>query len=61
MIKGTRLAVEYILKLLARGATATDILQEYEGLSQDDIRACLLFASRPLEDAVFMPLVAETV
>ncbi len=59
VIKGTRLAVEYILNLLAHGATVNDVLNEYDGLSQDDIQACLLFASRFLEDAAFMPLAPE--
>ncbi len=42
VIKGTRLSVEYILNLLAHGATITEILEEYEGLVEADIRACLL-------------------
>ncbi|MFM6182315.1 MAG: DUF433 domain-containing protein, partial [Dolichospermum sp.] len=57
-IKGTRLTVEYILNLLADGATVTEILEEYEGLVEADIRACLLFASRSLESTSFMPLIA---
>ena len=60
VIKGTRLTVEYILKLLAHGAMADEILQEYNGLAWEDIQACLLFASRSLEDTVFMPLALET-
>jgi uncharacterized protein (DUF433 family) len=56
VIKGTRLTVEYILNLLAHGATIGEILEEYEGLVEADIRACLLFASRTLESASFMPL-----
>jgi uncharacterized protein (DUF433 family) len=56
VIRGTRLSVEYILNLLAHGATVTEILEEYEGLVEADIRACLLFASRALESASFMPL-----
>jgi uncharacterized protein (DUF433 family) len=39
-IKGTRLTVEYILNLLAHGATVAEILEEYEGLAEADIRAC---------------------
>jgi len=57
-IKGTRLTVEYILNLLAHGATVIEILEEYEGLVEADIRACLLFASRSLESTSFMPLIA---
>jgi len=60
VIKGTRLTVEYILNLLAHGATIEDILDEYEGLTQEDIQACLLFATRSLGDTAFMPLTAET-
>ncbi|ALB42148.1 MULTISPECIES: DUF433 domain-containing protein [Nostocales] len=59
IIKGTRLTVEYILNLLAHGATVAEILEEYEGLAEADIRACLLFASRSLESTSFMPLIAE--
>jgi len=59
VIKGTRLTVEYILNLLAHGATTRDILEEYQGLTQEDIQACLLFATRSLESTAFMPLAAE--
>ena len=60
IIKGTRLTVEYILGLLAQGATFAEILEEYEGLSQEDIQACLLFAKKSLASTTFMPLVTET-
>jgi uncharacterized protein (DUF433 family) len=56
VIKGTRLTVEYILGLLAHGASVTEILDEYEGLAPEDIQACFLFASRSLQDTSFMPL-----
>jgi len=59
VIKGTRLTVEYILNLLAHGAPAAEILEEYDGLTQEDIQACLLFATRSLENTAFMPLTAE--
>jgi len=59
VVKGTRLTVEYILNLLAHGATETEILQEYSGLTHEDIQACLLFATRSLENTTFMPLGAE--
>jgi len=59
VIRGTRLTVEYVLNLLAHGAMVADILEEYEGLTQEDIQACLLFAAKALESTAFMPLVAE--
>lgn len=48
VIRGTRLTVEYILDLLASGATLDEILTEYDGLSEQDIRACLRFAAQSL-------------
>jgi len=59
IIKGTRLSVEYILNLLAHGDTASDIINEYDGLSPEDIQACLLFATKSLENTSFMPLKSE--
>jgi len=61
VIKGTRLTVEYIINLLAHGATFTEILEEYEGLTQEDIQACLLFATKSLENVSFMPLSVASV
>jgi uncharacterized protein (DUF433 family) len=60
VIRGTRLTVEFILNLLAHGATAKEILTEYNGLTQDDIQACILFATKSLESTTFMPLGLET-
>ena len=55
-IRGTRLSVEYILNLLGHGATQEEILAEYDGLVPEDLTACLLFASKTLENTAFMPL-----
>jgi uncharacterized protein (DUF433 family) len=59
VIKGTRLTVEFILNLMAHGATDQEILTEYQGLKKEDIQACILFASKALENTVFMPLTVE--
>lgn len=59
VIKGTRLTVEFILNLLAHGATAAEIIGEYKGLTQEDIQACILFATKSLENTTFMPLAAK--
>ena len=61
VILGTRLTVEYILGLLAHGTTMEEILVEYPCLEKDDIYACLLFASKTLQDASFVPIAAETI
>ncbi|HRJ43062.1 MAG TPA: DUF433 domain-containing protein [Caldilineaceae bacterium] len=43
VIRGTRLTVEYILNLLAHGATAATIREEYTGLEDADIQACRFY------------------
>jgi uncharacterized protein (DUF433 family) len=60
VIKGTRLTVGFILNLLAHGTTTAEIIKEYGGLTEEDIRACLLFAKDSLEQTAFMPLATET-
>jgi uncharacterized protein (DUF433 family) len=45
VIRGTRLAVEFILELLAAGRTDVEILDDYPGLTKQDILACLAYAS----------------
>jgi uncharacterized protein (DUF433 family) len=59
VIRGTRLTVEYIVNLLAHGASETEILDEYQGLAPEDIQACLLFAAQCLQSTLVMPLVME--
>ena len=59
VIRGTRLTVEYILNLLAHGATVGEILQEYVGLVEEDIQACLLFASESLSSVFFVTMEME--
>ncbi len=61
VIKGTRLTVEFILNLMAHGASVQEIIAEYKGLKKEDIQACILFASKVLENTVFMPLTVERV
>lgn len=48
VIRGTRLTVEYILNLLAHDATVSEILAEYDGLVEADIKACLYMLDREL-------------
>ena len=59
IVRGTRLTVEYILNLLAHGATEAEILAEYDGHTRADLQACLLFAAQSLQSTLFMPLTME--
>jgi uncharacterized protein (DUF433 family) len=45
VIRGTRLAVEFILEQLAAGQSESEILTNYPGLTGEDIHACLSYAS----------------
>ena len=45
LIKGTRLSVEFMLNLFAHGATTKELLEEYDGLVEEDLQACFLFAN----------------
>lgn len=58
VIRGTRLTVELILNLLAHGTSISKMLGEYKWLTGEDIRACILFAAKTVEDSSFMPLTA---
>ena len=57
VIKGTRLAVEFIVDLLAQGWTRDDVLQSYPDLTAEDITACLKYASALLHAERVYPLV----
>jgi uncharacterized protein (DUF433 family) len=45
VVKGTRLAVEFVINLMAQGWTEAEILRNYPGLTQEDIQACLVYAN----------------
>ena len=56
IIKGTRLAVEFIIELLAQGWSESEILGNYPGLTREDIQACLKYASAALTAERVYPL-----
>ncbi len=58
VIKGTRLAVEFIVGLLAQDWTVDDILREYDHITREDIQACLAYAHQVLADEKIYPIPA---
>jgi len=56
VIRSTRLAVEFIIDLLAQGWTEAEILRNYPGLTREDIQACLIYASMVLKAEKVYPL-----
>ncbi len=59
VIKGTRLAVEFIIDLLASGWSNEEILRNYPGISREDIQACLAYAGRLLHEEKVYPLMVS--
>jgi uncharacterized protein (DUF433 family) len=45
VIRGTRLAVEFIVGLLADGWSNADIRLNYPGVTDEDMTACLKYAA----------------
>lgn len=45
VIKGTRITVELILKKLSEGASTKQIIDMYPSLNNEQINACLAYAS----------------
>jgi uncharacterized protein (DUF433 family) len=56
VIRGTRLAVEFIIDLLAEGWSESEILRNYPGVTREDIQACLAYASNVLHAEKVYPL-----
>jgi uncharacterized protein (DUF433 family) len=43
VVKGTRISVELILEYLAEGASASEIVEAYDHLTETDVRAAVAF------------------
>jgi uncharacterized protein (DUF433 family) len=56
VIRGTRLAVEFILDLLAAGQSEDDILPNDPGLTHDGMLACLAYAGHLAHEYRAYPL-----
>ncbi len=44
-IKGTRISVDFILQLVASGATVTDIVERYDHLTPEAVKEAIIYAS----------------
>lgn len=58
LIRGTRIPVELIVRMLAQGIPEHEILQEYPRLQPDDIRAALTYAANVLAGETVFPSLA---
>ncbi|MBV9507418.1 MAG: DUF433 domain-containing protein [Acidobacteriia bacterium] len=51
-VKGTRIPVHQIVRMLANGDAVEDLLAEYPSLTREDIMACLDYAAELAEERV---------
>jgi uncharacterized protein (DUF433 family) len=58
VIHGTRLAVEFVIGLMADGWDEAEILANYPGITHDDIIACLAYARDALSSEKVFPSAA---
>ncbi len=53
IIKGTRLAIEFVLELMAGGWSEQEILRNYPNLTREAMRAVLAYAAQTFRDDRF--------
>ena len=63
VIRGTRIPVGLILKMLGQGISTEEILREYPRLEKEDVEAAITYAARVIEheDVFPIPLQSELV
>ena len=59
VIRGTRVPVEVIVRMVAQGVPREEILREYPHLEPEDIQAALLYAAAVVADEEVFPLSSE--
>ncbi len=56
VVRGTRLAVDFILGLFAAGWTQDQVLANYPSLTTDSLRAVFAYAAEVLHEEVILPV-----
>ena len=59
VLRGTRLAVGFVLELKANGWSDEQVIANYPGVTMEDIRACLAYAKELLDQERVFPLQAS--
>lgn len=55
VIKGTRIPVDAIVRLIAQGMKVEEILEDYPNLSKEDVKAALLYSAEVVSGEVILP------
>ena len=58
VVRGTRLSVEFVIGLMADRWSEADILENYAGITRDDVLACLVYARDMLSEEKIFPTAA---
>ncbi|MFW5967674.1 MAG: DUF433 domain-containing protein [Persicimonas sp.] len=56
VVRGTRLSVDFILRLLAEGWSESELLENYPSLDDESLRAVFAYAAECMRDEKFFPL-----
>ena len=56
VVRGTRLAVDFLLGLFAAGWTQQQVLENYRGLTPDTLRAVFAYAAEVLGKETLIPV-----
>ena len=56
VVRGTRLAVEFVLEMVASGVPESEILANYPRLAHDDILACVAYAAETIKGERIYPV-----
>jgi len=59
VIKGTRIPVELIIKLMGEGMSNEDILEGYPSLTEEDIKASLLYGASVVSSEQIFPTIIK--
>ncbi len=59
VIRGTRVPVDLLVRLVAQGISQPDILADYPRLQAEDIQAALFYAAAVIADETVFPLTLE--
>jgi uncharacterized protein (DUF433 family) len=59
VIRGTRIPVDLLVRMVAQGIPHQEILADYPRLQTEDIQAALLYAAAILTDEAVFPLTLE--
>lgn len=59
VIKGTRIPVDLIIKLIGEGMSHEDVLKGYPALTEEDIKASLLYGASVVSNEYIFPTIVK--